>query len=619
MSSTIKQVVFLYNKSNPYGISQDVKVLEKVLKKVGKVHIRHSDPLEPPIVCDLAIHFEVPIYSYYPWARMNVVVVNPEWWEDGWDSYLNRTEGLFFKCQKDSEVFLEKKGKYLANHAETWVLPWTTPITNSDFSKWPRSSATQQKECLWLLGASRNKREAAQKLLPLWKESYPKLHVYTTTPLEISTSLSSSVEITVSDLDEQQRRAKQAYYRIHLIFSKSEALGMAALEGQASGAFLLGNALPCYSELFCSDQNKNSFLTKADLQPCKGGLADSFSFLTEENLDSAIASLENLDYKIISISQSEQIQKRYLAFETSVKEVFETLFTSDYFKEQKTRLRTLPPILLDSELPKISVITLLHNRRRFVDLAFHNLLITDYPKEKIEWVVVEDSDKVEEQASDKIMKFARDCLEGGSDAGKNTKNLSVSYIPLPKPVSIGEKRNIAVERAQNHIILMMDDDDHYPPTSFRRRVSWLLKHPWAPECVTATTIACYDLLKGTSAVNTPPLTLPLSERVSEATLTFTKRFWNSNHFPTVNVAEGEGFLKGREKDVLEIQPQQIIVAMSHDKNASSRRIPQGPSAPHEGVERKPSCFWGFPKEFLIFLHRLAGVEIEEEKSSGKKK
>jgi hypothetical protein len=154
---------------------------------------------------------------------------------------------------------------------------------------------------------------------------------------------------------------------------------------------------------------------------------------------------------------------------------------------------------------------------------------------------------------------------------------------------------------------MMDDDDHYPVPSFRYRVAWLLKHPSQPKCTVATTIACYDLLKGTSAVNTPPFTLGLKERVSEATLTFYKSFWEQQQFPSANMAEGDGFLQGREKDVLELQPQQIIVAMSHGTNSSSRRIPPGPSG-------QPSCFWGFPKEFLIFLHRLAGVEIEEDTS-----
>jgi hypothetical protein len=149
----------------------------------------------------------------------------------------------------------------------------------------------------------------------------------------------------------------------------------------------------------------------------------------------------------------------------------------------------------------------------------------------------------------------------------------------------------------------MDDDDHYPPSSFRRRVSTLLTHSWKPSAVACTTIACYDLINGTSAVNTPPFSLPLRQRISEATLCFYKNWWAAKEFPDVSMAEGDGFLEGRETDMVEIQPQQIIVAMSHSKNSSSRRIPPGPSG-------KPSCFWGFPAEFLKWLHGLVDVEIE---------
>jgi len=262
-----------------------------------------------------------------------------------------------------------------------------------------------------------------------------------------------------------------------------------------------------------------------------------------------------------------------------------------------TKKRAIPPTLQNSDCPPISVITLLHNRRKFVDLALHNLLITDYPKDKIEWVVIEDSDIVEEQSADKIIKF-----------GRQASPMSVSYIPLEKKnVPIGAMRNRAIKKAQNDIILFMDDDDHYPSSSFRRRVAWLQNFKMgigqnSLGAVCCTTIACYDLLKGTSAVNCPPYDLGLSKRISEATLAFRKSWWEARRFPKVSMAEGEGFLEGRENEVLEIPPQQIIVAMSHGNNASSRRIPAGPSG-------KPSCFWGFPREFLVFLHGLVGVEL----------
>ena len=510
-------------------------------------------------------------------------MVNPEWWEDGWNEYLFRTDFLIFKCEADKTTFYSTR--YVPANVQSFVIPWTTPVKPSDFAKFP-SSTNPADGFLWLLGASRNKRAAATALLPLWKAEWPPLKVYSTTALDLSGALSPNVSVTVEDLPETTRRNLQAFYPGHLIFSATESLGLQAHEGQAAGAFLLGNQLPTYVEAFKDDAFVS--LLPADLKPFKATQKDSFSSLTQESLQDAIQIFLSSDLASVRKVQKEAAGLRFLAFQKTAWSAYSAM---EAF-EPRFPIKTLPPVLPDNECPPISIVTLLHNRRKFVDLAIHNLLLTDYPKNKIEWVVVEDSDKVDEQASDKIMKFGREAAP-----------LSVSYIPLQKPVSIGEKRNLACKRAQHDIILMMDDDDHYPPSSFRRRVAWLTKNKWNSECVTCTTIACYDLLQGTSAVNTPPWTLGLNERVSEATLSFTRAFWERQPFPTVSMSEGDGFLTGRISEVLELQPQQIIVAMSHGTNASSRRIPPGPSG-------KPSCFWGFPKEFLAFLHGLVGVAVE---------
>ena len=575
--------VFLYNKENKYGLLQDVKLLEAVTKRImGKV--RHSDPLEHPTLCDLAVHFEVPYYGWMPWARRNVIVVNPEWWEAGWNSYLEHTDALIFKCQADRDLFFSALPEGIARPND-WVLPWTCLATPETFAK---QAHAVEHTLLWLLGASVNKRAAAAKVLPMWKAEYPPLTVYTTTPLDLSGAAPlavSNVTVKVQDITDSSRQQVQAYHTGHLIFSASESLGMAAHEGQAAGAYLIGNALPTFVDSF----SKNCYLTPATLESLKAGQRDTFDGLRSESLDAAVASFRAADLASCVSEQRAAATRRREQFETEAKEAFTTIMGNN----PRWTINSLPPSLGSVDnCPPISIITLLHNRRKFVDLCFHNLMITDYPKDKIEWLVIEDSDDVNEQAADKILKFAHTCSP-----------MNVSYIPLEKKnVPIGAMRNRAIKKAQNEIILFMDDDDHYPPTSFSRRVAWLVKHPWVPEAVVCSTIACYDLIHGTSAVNTPPWSLPLKQRISEATLTFKKSWWEKNKFPKVNMAEGEGFLEGREHEVLELQPQQIIVAMTHGKNVSSRRVP--PSG-------NPSCFWGFPKEFLIFLHRLASVEIEE--------
>lgn len=567
-------VTILYNKSNTFGLKQDSLLFKRVLESQG-FKVRIADPLEPQGPCEIAIHLEVPAYAAACLASYNIFVINPEWWKEGWNSYLSRADLLIFKCEADKERFLTTY-KVLT---PSITLPWDTPVELSAFPKVQKSESI-----LWLLGGSVSKREAAMKVIPLWNINWPHLDIYTTSSLEAN---HSNATVHVKDLSEDEIRKLQATSPCHMIMSASESLCLSALEGQAAGAFLIGNGLPVYKELF--QGNTAVALTESTLVllPNKAGVKDTFENLAEY-LPEAIHKYLTSDRTTIQNTQTEAARKRSNHFNVAIADIFNPL------KEKPLGKQIRP--LDDNELPNISVITLLYNRRKFVDLAIHNLLITDYPKEKIEWVVVEDSDITEEQAADKVIQF-----------GRESAPLSVSYIPMPSTIkiknTIGAKRNLGIQRSQHDIILFMDDDDHYPDSSFRRRVSTLLTHSWKPKAAACTTIACYDLIKGTSAVNTPPWDLPLKQRISEATLVFYKSWWAEKAFPDTNVAEGEEFLDSRESDVVELQPQQIIVAMSHSHNSTSRKIPPGPSG-------LPSCFWGFPKEFLKWLHGLVGVEIE---------
>lgn len=557
------KTVVLYNKANEFGLRQDALLIQ------ASIPCELRDPLEPTFPCDFAIHLEVPYYGWMAFARVNAFVVNPEWWEEAWNPYLKRADYLFFKCQADMERFL---GAYSAKEGNPYqgkavLLPWCClPVATTDVKMAP--------EWLWLLGGSVNKREAALKILPLWKAEWPALLVYTTSPLALNTPLAPNVTVRVEDLTPKKRQTLQATSPCHLIFSASEALSMSAMEGESCGAFLLGNSLPTYVENFGSAEAKYVHLTPSTLEPYKAGVKDTFAQI-EEHLEAGIQSVTG-SFKKAAIEKSAH---RLRTFKAALQKLVPS--ASAEWKPMR--------FLSDEELPKISVVTLTYNRKKFLDLAFHNLLSTDYPKDKIEWVIVDDSDDPDQQASDKIIKF-----------GRENAPMSMAYIPLAKR-TIGRKRNVGIFRAEHPIILFMDDDDHYPPSSFRRRVSALLTHPWKPEAVVCSTIACYDLQHGISAVNTPPWSLGLSKRVSEATLTFYKSFWEVKNFPKVNMAEGDEFIEGRAEAVLEIPPQQIIVAMSHGTNSTTRRFPTGGT---------PSCFWGFPKEFLVFLHGLVGVQVE---------
>ena len=590
------EIAILYNKSNQFGLKQDAEVFRDSLRHfaAGEVRIRVADPLEPPVPCQMAIHLEIPVYGWMPWCSTNYLLLNPEWYElDNWSSYLKHFDGIIFRDTKSMERF-----QCLYPDVKTFYIPWHTGPAALD-EKAPQS-LNPQDGLVWFLGGSQNKRAAAQVLLPLWKSTYPKLTVYTVKALDLSGELADNLNIQVQDLDVDKRKQLAAWYPGHVCISKAEAFGYTASEAEANGAWMFLNDLDVYTEDYGKSTYKYSMKTFKNYKGL-AGYAD-FSNIPSDiaqglaGLDEAMNQFLAADMKEVRERQKGNAklrkQQHYDAFS-----VFWQSAKPLISERKATKPKHLPPVLSQEDCPPISVVTLLYNRRKFFDLACHNIMLSDYPKDKIEWVIVEDSDDPNESASDRVIQV-----------GMKSAPLTVVYVPLEKKTPISEKRNLGCKRSKNSIILMMDDDDHYPETSFRRRVAWLTQHPWKPQVTACTTIACYDLLRGVSAVNTPPWSLPLRSRISEATLTFYKKFWDDRHFTfKIDIAEGEGFLEGREHEVLEMPPQQIIVAFSHKKNISGRRIPAD--------DAKPGCFWGFPKEFLVYIHKLAGVEVEEEREA----
>jgi hypothetical protein len=147
---------------------------------------------------------------------------------------------------------------------------------------------------------------------------------------------------------------------------------------------------------------------------------------------------------------------------------------------------------------------------------------------------------------------------------------------------------------------MLDDDDVYPNNSVLSRVAHMLASP-EKECIFCTTIPCFDIHAKKSFVNVPPNTLPMADRVSEATLCFTRDFWRHTKFPEVQVAEAGAFIRGREHMCREMSPQDVIVSLVHKKNTSSRKAPAGESN---------GCHFGFTDSLYTLVSEIA-VSVEE--------
>lgn len=576
------QVVIVYNKSNHFGLQNDAELLAEALpfasRSVPGIHIgkvKCVDAREPPTPCDICIHLEVPYAVWFPWAKMNVMMVNHEWWQvDKWREYWSSFDIALFRDE-------EAKQKVCSNGWEptqSLVVPWCVgPVKQTK----PRSSKDEcpphAKGFVWFVGGSPNKRAAVEAVVPLWKSSYPPLTIHSAESFpKFESECPSNVRFVTGFLKSEDKQIMANEYPGHICLSQAESFGYTAAEAESCTAFTLLNTLPCYKELYSATPGCAWIQTESFSNPSQ----------LEVELDQAIQAFFDTDLHATRLKRSASSIARKQGFCKAMESFLQTSIQA--MRSRESIPQHMPPLLHPQDCPPISIITLVHNRPKFVDNACLNLLHTDYPRDKIEWVVVDDSDP-DQSASHTIIQFEQKLAPG-----------TIKYIPLPRKRSIGFKRNLGVEKASHDIILMMDDDDHYPLTSFRRRVAYLLKGRRPYDCAVCTTIAMYDLQKGVSAVNVPPFSLSLGERCSEATLTFRKSFWKERPFSDTNMAEGESFLEGRIKQVVEMPPQQIIVALTHGKNVGSRQVPG----------TNPGCFWGFPRPLLEFLHGLIGIKIE---------
>jgi hypothetical protein len=246
------------------------------------------------------------------------------------------------------------------------------------------------------------------------------------------------------------------------------------------------------------------------------------------------------DLKSMSDFSRKQYEDRHAGFVETLAKRIDTLKGTPHYAIQEH----LPK---EADLPAISIITLTKDRRAFIPLLKYCRVAQSYPESKVEWVIVDD----------------------GTDPIKDliTDMPNVKYILVDTPLTIGAKRNPAVEYASHDVLVMMDDDDVYPTNSVLKRVAHMLAEP-RKECLFSTILPCYEIHKHVSFMNVPPATLPMSQRVSEATMCFTREFWKARPFPDLQVAEGDAFIRGREQ-MCRSCSQDVIVSLVHRKNTSA--------------------------------------------------
>lgn len=108
-------------------------------------------------------------------------------------------------------------------------------------------------------------------------------------------------------------------------------------------------------------------------------------------------------------------------------------------------------------LPFVSICTPTFNRRPFIPFMIKCFEHQTYPKERIEWIIIDDG-------TDPIEDLVKDIEQ-------------VKYFYYEEKMLLGKKRNLMHKKCKGDIIIYMDDDDYYPPERISHAVETLLENP----------------------------------------------------------------------------------------------------------------------------------------------
>lgn len=199
--------------------------------------------------------------------------------------------------------------------------------------------------------------------------------------------------------------------------------------------------------------------------------------------------------------------------------------------------------------PLISICTPTFNRRPFIENMFNCFRNQDYPKDRIEWIIVDDgTDKIKD-------------LIVASDIPQ------IRYFEIEKKMFLGEKRNYMHKHVRGSIIVYMDDDDYYPPNRFSHAVERLQSNP---EALCAGSSEIYVYFKGMNKMIQCGPYGP--NHATAGTFAFkTKLLEQTKYEDHAALAEEKAFLKDYTIPFVQLDPLKSILVFSHEHNTFDKR------------------------------------------------
>jgi glycosyltransferase involved in cell wall biosynthesis len=197
--------------------------------------------------------------------------------------------------------------------------------------------------------------------------------------------------------------------------------------------------------------------------------------------------------------------------------------------------------------PFVSVCTPTFNRRPFIPIMLQCFENQTYPKDKIEWIIIDDGD-------DKIEDLVSHIPQ-------------VKYFKYDEKMTLGRKRNLMHEKCSGDIIIYMDDDDYYPPERISHAVE-ALKINNKKLCAGSSEMYIYF-----KHIHKMYQFGPYGPNHSTAaTFAFRKELLQITSFDNnACLAEERHFLKEYTIPMVQLDPLKTILVFSHNQNTFDKK------------------------------------------------
>jgi len=197
--------------------------------------------------------------------------------------------------------------------------------------------------------------------------------------------------------------------------------------------------------------------------------------------------------------------------------------------------------------PFVSVCTPTFNRRPFIPIMIKCFEHQTYPKDRIEWIIIDDgTDKIE----DLVAHLPQ-----------------VKYFKYDEKLTLGKKRNLSNEKATGEIIVYMDDDDYYPPQRVSHAIETLQANPSAL-CAGSSEMHIYF-----KHINKMYQFGPYGpNHATAATFAFKRELLIKTKFnETASLAEEKFFLKDYTIPFVQLDSDKSILVFSHNHNSFDKK------------------------------------------------